>query len=186
MATAGATSIPAQALSQLNTDQLSALRSNAAPAPLVQMSQRTTTPNEPVVIVPPQPTSESAPRTGVLPVTILQGTSVKPATSGVAFEQTEDALSLKLTTSPAVVAQAPKLASRDKLTSFAVSLPTGEVVVYEGGLVNNRLVIVATSTHAKRVARNDLKLVLSTAINSLGRDNRVMLDKLKSVLLDLR
>jgi filamentous hemagglutinin family protein len=186
MATAGATSIPAQALSQLNTDQLSALRSNAAPAPLVQMSQRTATPNEPVVIVPPQPTAESAPRTGVLPVTVLQSTNAKPATSGVAFEQTEDAVSLKITTAPAVVVQAPKLAVSDKLTSFTVSLPTGDVVVYEGGLVNNRLVIVATSTHAKRVARNDLKLVLSTAINSLGKDNRVMLDKLKSVLLDLR
>ena len=102
------------------------------------------------------------------------------------FEQTEDAVSFKIAASPAVVIQAPKLKNNDKLTYFSVSLPTGEVVSYEGGLINNRLVIVATSTNAKRVARNDLKLVLSTAIHSLGRDNRVMLDKLKGVLLDLR
>jgi hypothetical protein len=184
MATAEATSIPAQALSQLSTDQLNAIRSSAALAPLVQMSQRTT--NEPAVILPPQTTAESTPRTGVLPVTILQSNNAKPASSGIAFEQTEDAVSLKIAASPAVVIQAPKLKNNDKLTYFSVSLPTGEVVSYEGGLINNRLVIVATSTNAKRVARNDLKLVLSTAIHSLGRDNRVMLGKLKGVLLDLR
>ena len=150
------------------------------------MNPRNTTPNESVTIVPPQPTANSTARTGVLPVTILQSGNTKPANSGVAFEQTEDVVSLRITPPPAVVVQAPKLALSEKLTSFTVSLPTGEVVVYEGGLVNNRLVIVATSTHAKRVARNDLKLVLSTAINSLSKNNRVMLDKLKSVLLDLR
>jgi hypothetical protein len=60
------------------------------------------------------------------------------------------------------------------------------MVEFQGSLVNNRMVIAATSTVAKRVARSEMNLVLAAAITSLGKENRVMLASLTGVVLDLR
>ena len=79
-----------------------------------------------------------------------------------------------------------KLVFNDKLTTFMVAAPNGEVVSFEGSLLNNRMVIVAPTFAAKRLARTEMNLVLAAAVTSLGKTNRVMLAELKGVLLDLR
>ena len=79
-----------------------------------------------------------------------------------------------------------KLVFSDKLVTFMVATPTGEMVEFECSLVNNRMVIAAPSAMAKRVARTEMSLVLAAAVTSLGKENRVILAKLDGVVLDLR
>ena len=62
----------------------------------------------------------------------------------------------------------------------------GELVEFQGSLVNNRMVIVAPSLVAKRVARSEMNLVLAAAVTSLGKVSRVILANLEGVVLDLR
>jgi hypothetical protein len=62
----------------------------------------------------------------------------------------------------------------------------GEMVEFKGGLVNNRLVIVAASASAKRVARSEMVQVMAAAVTSLGAENRVMMANLEGVVLDMR
>jgi hypothetical protein len=130
--------------------------------------------------------SESSASTGVLPITILNNAQAKPVTAGVAFEQEADTVSLRTTNAPAVPPMSAKLVFSDKLTTFMVAAPNGEMVAFEGSLLNNRMIIVAPSIMAKRLARVEMNLVLAAAVTSLGKTNRVMLAELKGVLLDLR
>jgi len=132
------------------------------------------------------PNTESSASTGVLPITILNSAQAKPTTAGIAFEQDADSVSLRLASAPAVPPMSAKLVFSDKLTTFMVASPNGEMVAFEGSLLNNRMVIVAPSLVAKRLARVDMNLVLAAAVTSLGKTNRVMLAELKGVLLDLR
>ena len=62
----------------------------------------------------------------------------------------------------------------------------GEFVEFQGGMVNNRMFIIAPSVEAKRVAQYELNLVLAAAIISLGKEKRIMLAQLDGVVLDLR
>ena len=133
------------------------------------------------------PNAESATRTGVLAITILNSAQAKPTTAGIAFEQDADTVSLRFTSAPALVpAISDKVVFSDKLITFMVATPTGEMVEFQGSLVNNRMVIVAPSPAAKRVARTEMNLVLAAAVTSLGKESRVMLAKLDGVVLDLR
>ena len=132
------------------------------------------------------PTTESSARSGVLAITILNSTEAKPVTAGVAFEQDADTVSLRYTSAPSVPPISDKVVFSDKLITFMVATPAGEMVEFEGNLVNNRMVIVAPSVAAKRVARTEMNLVLAAAVTSLGKERRVMLANLTGVLLDLR
>ena len=132
------------------------------------------------------PKTESSASTGVLAITILNSTEAKPVTAGVAFEQDADTVSLRLTSAPSVPPTSDKVVFSDKLITFMVATPAGEMVEFEGNLVNNRMVIVAPSVAAKRVARTEMNLVLAAAVTSLGKERRVMLANLSGVLLDLR
>ncbi len=133
------------------------------------------------------PNAESTARTGVLAITILNSAQAKPATAGIAFEQDADTVSLRDTSAPvSVPPMSDKLVFNDKLVTFMVATPTGEMVAFEGSVVNNRMVIVAPSPAAKRVARSEMRLVLAAAVTSLGKENRVILANLEGVVLDLR
>jgi hypothetical protein len=79
-----------------------------------------------------------------------------------------------------------KVVFRDKLVTFMVATSSGVMVEFEGSVVNNRMVIVAPSPIAKRIARTEMSLVLAAAVTSLGKERRVMLANLTGVVLDLR
>jgi hypothetical protein len=176
---------PAQ-LQALTTTQLSQLTpeqaDNLSPAQLAVMSPRQlqALPTAPVA------TADATPRTGVLAVTILQNASSKPVAAGIAFEQDADNISLKVTAAPAALPISEDVVFSQKLTTFLVATPDGEMVEFQGSLVNNRMVIVAASDASKKIARKEMNLVLAAAVTSLGKDNRVMLANLEGVVLDLR
>ena len=176
---------PAQ-LQALTTTQLSQLTpeqvDNLTPAQLAVMSPRQlqTLPTAPVT------TADITPRKGVLAVTILQNATSKPVAAGIAFEQDADTISLKVTAAPAALPISEDVVFSQKLTTFLVATTDGEMVEFQGSLVNNRMVIVASSDASKKIARNEMNLVLAAAVTSLGKDNRVMLANLEGVVLDLR
>jgi filamentous hemagglutinin family protein len=130
--------------------------------------------------------NEASASSGVLPVTILNAAQVKPITAGVAFEQDADAVSLRITSAPSAAPVNITQTFRDKLTTFMVASDKGEMVAFEGSLINNRIVIIAPSSAARRLARIEMNTVLAAAVTSLGRDKRVMLAELKGVVFDLR
>jgi hypothetical protein len=133
------------------------------------------------------PNAESNARTGVLAITILNSAQARPTTAGMAFEQDADTVSLRLTSAPAAVPHmSDKVVFSDKLVTFMVATSSGVMVEFEGSVVNNRMVILAPSAMAKRVARTEMNLVLAAAVTSLGKENRVILAKLDGVVLDLR
>jgi autotransporter-associated beta strand protein len=166
----------------------------AAPALTPSTTATTSTAPEQTAVLTPRalqnllfaPNTESSPRTGVLAITILNSTQAKPTTAGIAFEQDADTVSLRFTSAPSAPPMTDKVVFTDKLISFMVATPTGEMVEFEGTLVNNRMVIVAPSVAAKRVARTEMSLVLAAAVTSLGKERRIMLANLSGVLLDLR
>ncbi len=124
--------------------------------------------------------------TGVLAITILRGNSSQPTSAGVAFEQNADTVSLRATDAPPLPASSERLVFTDRLTTFMVANGNGTMVAFQGGLVNNRMVIVAPSVAAKQVAQTDMNTVLAAAVVSLGRETRVMLAQLDGVVFDLR
>jgi len=136
------------------------------------------------------PTPVAAPvalaRAGVLAVTILQGGEGNTTLASVAFEQNQTTTSIEASAPPSVLFKAAKVEFTDKLTTFMVAAPNGEMVEFQGGMVNNRLVIMAPSVEAKQVAKSELNLVLAAAVISLGKESRVMLAQLDGVVLDLR
>ena len=123
---------------------------------------------------------------GVLPITILRGNNAQPTSAGVAFEQNADTVSLRATDAPLLPPSSERLVFNDRLTTFMVANGNGTMVEFQGSLVNNRMVIVAPSNAAKLVAQTDMNIVLAAAVTSLGRESRVMLAQLDSVVLDLR
>ena len=154
---------------------------------------RTTTSEQPAALSPRSlqamlfaPNAESSSHTGVLGITILNGAEAKPTIAGLAFEQNADTVSLRITSAPSVPPMTNKVVFNDKLITFMVAAANGEMVEFEGGLVNNRMVILAPTSAAKRVARAEMNLVLAAAVTSLGKETRVLLARLESVVLDLR
>ena len=143
-----------------------------------------------------QPTSLTAPsptaapvalaQSGVLAVTILQGDEENTTLASVAFEQNQTTTSIEASAPPSVLFRAAKVEFTDKLTTFMVAGANGEFVEFQGGMVNNRMFIMAPSVEAKRVAQYELNLVLAAAIISLGKEKRIMLAQLDGVVLDLR
>jgi len=143
-----------------------------------------------------QPTSLTAPspaaapvalaQSGVLAVTILQGDEENTTLASVAFEQNQTTTSIEASAPPSVLFRATKVEFTDKLTTFMVAGANGEFVEFQGGMVNNRMFIMAPSVEAKRVAQYELNLVLAAAIISLGKEKRIMLAQLDGVVLDLR
>jgi hypothetical protein len=123
---------------------------------------------------------------GVLPITILRGNNAQPTSAGVAFEQNADTVSLRATDAPPLPLGSARLVFNDRLTTFMVANSNGTMVEFQGSLVNNRMVIVAPSNAARLVAQSDMNIVLAAAVTSLGRESRVMLAQLESVVLDLR
>ncbi len=123
---------------------------------------------------------------GVLPITILRGNNAQPTSAGVAFEQNADTVSLRATDAPPLPLGSSRLVFNDRLTTFMVANSNGMMVEFQGSLVNNRMVIVAPSNAARLVAQSDMNIVLAAAVTSLGRESRVMLAQLESVVLDLR
>jgi hypothetical protein len=67
-----------------------------------------------------------------------------------------------------------------------VATKNGEFVAFEGGLVNNRIVIVANTNVAKQIAQSEINLVLAAAVTSLNKEGNLMLAQLEGVVLDLR
>jgi filamentous hemagglutinin family protein len=133
------------------------------------------------------PITQNSARTSVLAITILNSAEAKPTTAGIAFEQDADTVSLRFTSAPtSVPPMSDKVVFRDKLVTFMVATSSGVMVEFEGSVVNDRMVIVAPSSMAKRIARTEMSLVLAAAITSLGKENRVMLASLTGVVLDLR
>jgi hypothetical protein len=141
---------------------------------------------ESLPMLPVLTSSDVQPRTGVLAVTYLQNTEARPTSAGVAYEQTADTVSLKSTASPTASPMSDQLVVNDTLKVFMVTASNGQMVEFEGFLVNKRLVIVASSEVAKHVARAEMNLVLAAAITSLGKESRVMLANLDGVVFDLR
>jgi hypothetical protein len=133
--------------------------------------------------------SSSQTTTGILPITVIDGGSTARTTAaGVAFEQATDTITLRSLEKPVmdVPIRVETLVFSDKLTSFLVASIGGDMVEFQGSLVNSRMVIVAPSPAAKRVARAEMNLVLAAAMTSLGKDNRIVLTQLQGVVLDLR
>ena len=148
-----------------------------APAPTQQSA---------LSVRPSQSLAPTPARSGVLAITILTGTESKPTTTGVAFEQDVENISLRDAPAPAVPPMSDKMDLKDKLTTFTVVAAQGGRVEFQGSVVNNRIIIVAPSEVAKSVARNEMKLVLTAAVTSLGQESRIILANIEGVLLDLR
>jgi hypothetical protein len=166
-------------LSQLTPEQVD----NLSPTQLTVMSPRQlqALPTAPIA------TADATLRTGILAVTILQNATSKQVSAGIAFEQDADTVSLRLTSAPASVpTMSDKVVFSDKLVTFMVATPTGEMVAFEGNVVNNRMVIVAPTDLSKKIARTEMHLVLAAAVTSLGKETRVMLANLEAIVLDLR
>jgi hypothetical protein len=125
-------------------------------------------------------------RTGVLAVTILQGGDEKSTLTSIAFEQTETTTSIESAAQPSMLFKSEKVVFTDRLTTFLVAGSNREMVEFQGGMANNRMVIVPSSVAARRVAQSEFNLVLAAAIISLGKESRVMLAQLDGVVLDLR
>ena len=126
------------------------------------------------------------PQSGILAVTVVEGPGVGVKSNSVSFEQKADAISLESSSTPVTPVAADKLEFSGKLTTFVVGAPNGKTVEYQGGLVNNHIVIAATSDEAKNVARADTKLVLAPAVTTLGRGDQIQLAQLDGVIIDLR
>jgi hypothetical protein len=176
-------SVPAPSVAQFKPEsaaqspstQLAVNGSNQATAQTT--SQTSTTPaTAPVALA----------RTGVLAVTILQGGDEKSTLTSVAFEQTETTTSIESAAQPSTLFTSEKVVFTDRLTTFLVAGSNKEMVEFQGGMANNRMVIVPSSVAARRVAQSEFNLVLAAAIISLGKESRVMLAQLDGVVLDLR
>jgi filamentous hemagglutinin family protein len=126
-------------------------------------------------------------QSGTLAVTFVEGAG--PTATSINFEQKADMIALE---SPSVpVSQVTPVANDKttffgKLMTFIVVAPTGEAVEFQGGLVNNHIVIVAPSDQAKNVARDETKLVLASAMANLGKNDKLVLAQLAGVIIDLR
>ena len=176
---------PAQ-LQALTTTQISQLNpekvENLLPSQLSVMSAR-----QLEALPSPVSPSNSSSSTGLLSVTILHSPESKVAAPvGIAFEQNANSISLTSTSAPVQPISSDGVTFSGKLTTFMVATKNGELVAFEGGLVNNRMVIVASTNVAKQIAQSEINLVLAAAVTSLNKEGNLMLAQLEGVVLDLR
>lgn len=170
-----------QALTTAQLSQLTSEQAGNLTKPQLSVMSKTQ-----LEALPVRTTVDTPTQTGVLSVTFLQGTEAPPVAKGVVFEQSADVISLKATTAPVAPVFTDKTSSNDAMTTFTVTTGSGEKIEFQGGLVNNRIVIVAGSKQAKAVVRDDTNLVLVAALTSLGKENSIVLTKITGILIDLR
>jgi hypothetical protein len=128
-------------------------------------------------------------QSGILAVTFVDGSGGGAKTNSISYEQKADMISLENSATPANLTApiaSDKISFSGKLTTFLVGTPNGEMVEYHGGLVNNHIVIVATSNEAKAIAKLDTKLVLAAAVTTLGRGDYIALSQLDGFIIDIR
>ena len=127
--------------------------------------------------------ASSNPASGVLSVSVLgEGQS---SNVGVAFEQLSSSIKLSLVPAP-VVNTETAITFSGVFKTFMVATARGELVEFKGTLINSRLVVVASSTRARDLARSEMQLVLAAAVTSLGETDSLVLSQLEGVVLDLR
>jgi hypothetical protein len=102
---------------------------------------------------------------------------------------TSGEIHIQLTTAPSLVAPpqpSTMLRFSGNFKTFMVVNDQGETVPYQGAMVGKRMVILADTENAKRLARVDLQSVLAAAITTLGADQPIRLSEIESVVMDLR
>jgi hypothetical protein len=131
----------------------------------------------------PSPTRASA--SGVLPVAVIEDNRM--SNLGMTYEQQPNDIHIQLTTAPAITPPAPTLLRfSGNFKTFLVMNDQGEAVPYQGAVIGKRMVILADTVSAKRLARIDMQTVLAAAITTLGADQSISLSELESVVMDLR
>jgi hypothetical protein len=123
---------------------------------------------------------------GLLAITYLNGNAGSQTAVALAFEQDTDAISVRTAAPPLQAPAQDKLVFSTKLTEFMVARADGQLVEFAGGMVGRRLVIVASSSESKEMAKVDAKVVLAAAIMALGKTTPIVLAQLEGVVIDLR
>ena len=145
--------------------------------------------NGPIDVISKPTNIAAQSQSGILAVTFVGGSGSGTKAASMSFEQKSDMISLENSSAPGVTVgavPAEQITFSGKLTTFLVEAPNGKMLEYQGGLVNNHIVIVAASDEAKNVARLDTKLVLAAAVTSLGKKDYIVLAELDGVIIDLR
>jgi hypothetical protein len=125
-------------------------------------------------------------QSGLLAVTFFEGSSGGTRSRSISFEQKADLISLESSDAQAPLAGDEQLSFSGKLMPFLVAAPNGEMVEYQGGIVNKHILIVASSNEAKLMARENIKVVLASAVTMLGKGDVIVLAQLDGVIIDLR
>jgi hypothetical protein len=105
---------------------------------------------------------------------------------GMTYEQQPNDIHIQLTTAPAITPPPTLLRFSGNFKTFLVVNDQGEAVSYQGAVIGKRLVILADTASAKRLARVDMQTVLAAAITTLGGEQPISLSELESVVMDLR
>jgi hypothetical protein len=122
---------------------------------------------------------------GVLPVAVIEDNRM--SNLGMTYEQQSSDIRIQLTTAPAITPPPPTmLRFSGNFKTFWVVNDQGEAVLYQGAVIGKRMVILADTASAKRLARVDMQTVLAAAITTLGADQPISLAELESVVMDLR
>ena len=131
------------------------------------------------------PTPTRASPSGVLPIAVIEDNRM--SNLGMTYEQQPNDIHIQLTTAPAITPPPPTLLRfSGNFKTFLVMNDQGEAVPYQGAVIGKRLVILADTASAKRLARVDMQTVLAAAITTLGADQPISLSELESVVMDLR
>ncbi len=125
-------------------------------------------------------------QSGLLAVTFFEGSGGGTRSRSISFEQKADLISLESSDAQAPLAGDEQLSFSGKLMPFLVAAPNGEMVEYQGGIVNKHILIVASSNEAKLMARENIKVVLASAVTMLGKGDVIVLAQLDGVIIDLR
>lgn len=163
------------------------MTSQRALAVTLQTAQRMgpTRISTPAAEVAQPPAPARAATSGVLPVAVIEDNRM--SNLGMTFEQQPNDIHIQLTTAPAVLPPPPTmLRFSGNFKTFMVMNDRGEMVSYQGAMVGKRMVILADTDSAKRLARVDMQTVLAAAITTLGSDQPITLSEIESVVMDLR
>jgi hypothetical protein len=122
---------------------------------------------------------------GLLDITVLRPEGVSSG-SGVAFDQSAETVSWERAGAPLIRPGQDKGVFTREMTDFMVKNPQGQLFEFLGGVLNRRMVIVASSAESKQLVQAQMNLVLAGAIMALGKSVPVKLAELDGVVLDLR
>jgi len=121
---------------------------------------------------------------GVLTVAVLGAST--GGNTGVSFVKQADA-SIKLEVVNGVVpVSIAALQPNVPYLTIETRNASNVSVTFRSGIAGDLLVIAAPNAAARDMARSELPTMLSAAIEMLGSAERISLDKLKSIVLDLR